>query len=375
MTDTTQAAAISEMLTGMAWTAAVGTAVRLRLVEAMDDVANRAGVGDVAAADVAGRIGADPEAVHRLLWALSTRGLVDHVTGRRYRANAASAALRADGPGSVAEVVRAFEWSWELWPHLPDAVRTGQSVFAALHGKPLFEYLSTEAPADAEMFGRAQTRHTELMAAPVVDALDLSGVRTVADVGGGQGALLREVLDRRPHARGVLFDLPAVIAGADPAFAPGGRLADRAVTVGGDFLTAPLPSADLYLIKQVLHNWSDDDAVRILSAVASAAPPGARIAVLEPLLGQGGPFEVFHAGMDLLMLLALGGRERTEPEYAELFARSGVHLTGVRQVDGGRLAVVAGQVRGHQALPKPWEAENRNPTRSGTSALTDTRSG
>jgi C-methyltransferase len=334
-------ARVYELISGVASTAAIGAAVQLGLFNAFDGFDNEA----VAANMLATRVDADPDAVNRLLRALAARGLVDQVGERAYRRNAASYLLVTNGVGNAADVCRLLDWSLDMWQHLGVAVRTGGSAFPLVHGKPLYEYLATDAPETAELFGRAMDNNTELTIGAAVGLLDMTGVSSVADVGGGGGRLLREVLERNPTIRGVLFDLESVLRRADPALAPGGRLADRVELVAGDFRESVPVKADLYLIKQVLHNWDDATAVGVLANIVASAPIGARVVVMELMIGGGGPLETVHTGMDLLMLLFLGGKERTEREFVELFRRVGLEFLGRSMVADGLLTVVEGRVR------------------------------
>jgi C-methyltransferase len=125
---------------------------------------------------------------------------------------------------------------------------------------------------------------------------------------------------------------------------PGGALADRVELVAGDFRDSVPVKADLYLVKQVLHNWDDDTAVRILSNIAAPAPSGARVVVLDLLVGGGGPLDTVHTNMDLLMMLFLGGKERTEQEFGELFVRAGLDFRGASPIADGLVAMVEGRV-------------------------------
>src|SRR5205807_5857119 len=125
----------------------------------------------------------------------------------------------------------------------------------------------------------------------------------------------------------------------------GGRLADRVELVVGDFRRSVSVKADLYLIKQVLHNWDDQTAVRVLSNIAASAPAGARVVAMELVIGAGGPLATVHTNMDLLMLLFLGGKERTEREFVELFRRAGLDFQGLSTVADGLVTLIEGRVR------------------------------
>lgn len=332
-----EVARICELISGVVATAAIGTAVRFGLFDAF-------GAGPIGADSLAARVGADADAVNRLLRTLASFGLVDKVAERVYEQNSASHLLCTDSVGSATDVCRLMWWSMDVWQQLGTAVRTGRPAIPYVRAKALHDYPAADAPGEAELFARVVSADSELTVGAAVDALRLTGVDTVADVGGGSGLLLREVLTRNPDLRGVLFDQELMLRRADPAFGAGGPLAGRVDFVQGDFRQAVPVKADLYLVKQVLHNWDDDTAVRILSNIAAHAPSGARIVVLDLLVDGGGPLDSVHAGMDLLMLLFLGGKERTEQEFAELFLRAGLDFHGVSLIADGQLAMIEGQV-------------------------------
>jgi len=158
----------------------------------------------------------------------------------------------------------------------------------------------------------------------VASAYDFSRFATIADVGGGRGHLLEAVLERAPEASGILFDLPQVVAETRAAQ----PLSARIAVVGGDFFSDPLPSADAYLLMDLIHDWSNDDAARILAAVRAAAPPHARVLIIETLVPEtAGPH--FGKTLDIIMLAVTGGRERTRTEYAALLAAAGLRLDRV----------------------------------------------
>ena len=147
--------------------------------------------------------------------------------------------------------------------------------------------------------------------ATILPAYDFGRFETIADIGGGRGHLLRAVLDRAPKARGILFDVPAVIDSLDVEH-------ERLRTQAGDFFVDALPAADAYLLMQVLHDWGDTESVEILSAIRRAAAPGAVVLVMEHVLADEG-IDVRAQTLDLLMLAVMGGRERTPSELNQLF--------------------------------------------------------
>jgi O-methyltransferase domain len=212
---------------------------------------------------------------------------------------------------------------WLTYGRLYDAVISGRPQPTAALGVDLWAY-SANHPDERDHFARAMSTISAEASTAVVRHYDVAGCRCIVDVGGSQGALLAALLARAPSATGVLFDLPGVVDGARAALAHG-DLADRIEIVGGDFFDAVPSGGDLYLLKSVLHDWDDEHALRILRSVHRASQPGARVAVIEYLLpAEPGPSYV-HL-MNLLMLVALGGRERASEEYAKLLDEAGFRL-------------------------------------------------
>ena len=161
--------------------------------------------------------------------------------------------------------------------------------------------------------------------AGVLGAYDFSRFGLIGDIGGGRGHLLKAVLARAPQARGVLFDLPHVIdAAADVA-------SDRITLQAGDFFKGPLPACDAYLIMEVIHDWDDGQARTILRNVRSAAPPHAKLLIVEAIVPDH-PGPNWAKTLDICMMV-IGGKQRTRKEYAELLSGAGFRFT--REIDTG----------------------------------------
>ncbi len=324
MTDTTEAAAlppIARQIVPLFMQMALGqmlkTTLELRIPAEI-------GSEPVAAGELAKRVGADPGALRRLLDALSTYGVFRRVEGDRYLHTELSAQLSQDAGGTLAEFFTA-DWLWQTWDELTTAVRTGSTPFAKRHGKDFFGFLTQDDPRAAMLFNKAMT----LLAGSSneADALDLGAATCVVDVGGGQGVLLRDLLERHPRLRGVLFDIEPVIDRVLPGLreAP---LADRCEVVAGSAFQSVPAAGDAYVLRNVLHMWNDDDCVRVLENVGRAAAPGARVFVIELVLPEH-PEHPFPPLLDLMMLLLLGGRERSATQFAEVFERAGLSYVGV----------------------------------------------
>jgi hypothetical protein len=285
--------------------------------------------GPRTAADLAAEVGADADALDRLLAFLVACGLLGRTRDGRYENNATSDVLRADHPETVREWVRfsGAGWEWEIWNQLHHSVMTGESGTVAAHGKPYFEYVNDVNPDAGKTFNRALAQLGAIMAPLIVDGYDFSRAGRVCDVGGGSGVLLAEVLRQHPATRGVLFELDALHADARSALAARG-VADRCALVAGDFFESVPEGCDVYILQAVVHDWDDESCVTILTNVRKAMPSGARLLVIENLLdADGREKDKLTRGFDLLMLVLTGaGRERTLAQFESLFARAGLRL-------------------------------------------------
>jgi hypothetical protein len=301
------------------WSSAVvRSAAQLRLADAVSD--EPTDVHDVAVA-----VGADPDALDRLMRALVAFGIFRQDAPRRYAHTDISRALKSDSPTHALDILlTGGKWGWETWGGLADSVRTGESAFRRIYGKDLFSYLA-EDDEDARAYYRGLTAHACGMDSGLAKAIDLTDVKTVVDVGGGSGSLLRALLEHNPNVSGILFDREYVLSAADPVLCSG-TLAGRCRMETGNCLEA-LPAADLYIFRQVLHMWNDETCVQALSRCTAAKSHGGSVVVLEQLISDP-PQTAFAPLMDLHMLLVTGGRERTKQEYADLFERAGLRFKG-----------------------------------------------
>jgi hypothetical protein len=235
--------------------------------------------------------------------------------------------LRSDGPHSVRDwaLYLGAPALWEAWGRLRDSVMTGQPGFALAHGMPMMDYRARH-PELAAPFDRWMTRQSDQHNAAIVAAYDFLPFRTVGDIGGGQGSTLASILRANPSLRGILLDLPHVVA--DPAPLEAAGVLDRCDIVGGDMLQGVPGGADAYLIKRVLMDWGDEQAARVLTNCADALPDDGKVLVVEMVMPPGNdpsPAKSF----DLLMLLAHeGGRVRTEAEFTPCSLPPGCALPG-----------------------------------------------
>ena len=267
--------------------------------------------------DLASELDVDPERLERLLRYAATRRWVQLDRRGRVRPTATTRFLRADHPGG-----------WRAWvefmggtdvagalAHLPEGLRAGADPFEAANGEPFFEWM-TARPERGAAFDAAMAAGGRMHGLVLAAALDWPTGSRVCDVGGGTGDLLRTLLGHRPDLTGVLLDLPEVVARAVPA--------DRLTIVGGDAFAEVPGGCDTYVLVNVVHDWPDDDAVRMLTQVATAMPAGGRVVIVEGER-QRRPLDGIAARTDLLMLaLTPGGRERTTAEVVTIAERSGL---------------------------------------------------
>jgi hypothetical protein len=308
---------LQAMITGFRVSAALGVAADLGLSDLLV-------AGSRTPADLAGDVGADPDTLHRLLHALATVGVYDERPDGSYANTALGEGLRSDVAGTLRPLARMLDSPalWAAYAALGHSVRTGENAFRAVHGVDGWTYRATH-PEDNEIFNQNMTALTARVAEAVVEVYDFSSVSTVVDVGGGQGLLLERVLARHPHLTGTVFDQSHVV----PTEPSTPEVATRWRALSGSFFEG-VPPADAYLLKSILHDWLDAECVTILAACRRSLTPGGVVLVVERLLDRAGS-EVETAFSDLNMLVMPGGRERTEQEYAALFAAAGLRLTAV----------------------------------------------
>ncbi|MFC8447520.1 methyltransferase [Kitasatospora sp. NPDC057223] len=326
ITDPQAAMRLRELVFGAACAAAVRAAARLGVADALGDEPTT--VDDLAKA-----VTTEPKPLRRLLRALSCYGIFAETDGDRFVHTEMSRLLREDAPNSLRYISLwcTEPWTWEAWPRLDEAVRSGKNVFPDVFGKEFFDYLHSDAGDSAKVFDKAMTTSSRQSAADLAEYLDLTGVDSVVDIGGGQGHVLASLLEKYPHLHGTLLDLPKVVAGADPRLREGGVFADRARLVPGDCRNEIPVRADLYIIKNILE-WDDESTRRTLANVVKAARPGARVVVVENLVDNS-PSMRFTTAMDLLLLLNVGGAKHSEDSMVKLMSAAGLKVGEVRPVN------------------------------------------
>ncbi|WP_199565295.1 ArsR family transcriptional regulator [Spongiactinospora rosea] len=293
--------------------------------------------GPRTAADLAGRTGLDADALYRVLRLLATRGVFEEDAEGRFRLTSLGHALRSDVPLSARSAILMLTHAtfWQSSGELERCLRKGGTVFDDMFGMPFFEYFAQDAET-AATFHDGMAAMSDWENGPIAAAYHFPESGVVADVGGGQGGFLLAVLARRPGLHGVLYDETHVLAGHRP---PGAEISGRWRTAAGDFFTE-VPNADVYLLKRILHDWNDEQGVTILRNCRRAMAPGGRVLVVDAVVPKGNDPHQAKA-VDVMLMGALPGRERTEAEFAGMFAAAGLRLSRVVPT-GTVLSIVEG---------------------------------
>ena len=272
--------------------------------------------------------------LYRVLRAVASAGVFIEQDGRTFANTPMSEALRSDNPNSVRDLTIWINEPehWKVYGDLIHSVRTGEPAWDKTHGEPVFPYLFKTNPELGDIFNKAMTSYTHQTTAPLLEAYDFSSAQVIADIGGGLGHLLGSVLATNKGTTGVLFDLPEVLSGA-PAMLKKYGVEDRVETMCGDF-TQDIPVvADIYLLKHIIHDWYDDKNQVILGNIRNNMPDDAKILIIETVVPEGNDPH-FSKIIDLEMLAAPGGMERTASEFKDLLEKSGLKLERIIPTKG-----------------------------------------
>lgn len=310
--------AMLRLLTGSWVSQALYVAARLGIADLLRD-------GPQPCGRLAEATGAQERALYRVLRALASLGVFAEDDEKRFRLTPLAECLCADMPGSL----RAFAIMlgepehWRPWGEIWHSVSTGRPAFDRVFGLPHFQHLSRN-PQAARVFDEAMTSRSGQENEAIVAAYDFSGLECVVDIGGGQGSLLASILRVTPSTKAILFDVPHVIATA--------RTVAREAGPGllwefkaGDFFEGVPAGGDAYILKKVIHDWDDGQALAILRSCRAALSPTGRLLLIEPVIPVGNE-PSFNKLLDLLMLVWSGGQERTEAEHRTLLTSAGLDL-------------------------------------------------
>lgn len=305
-------------LLGGKWiAAAISAAAQLRLADALEGE-------PMNEEELAAKLGCEQNALGRLLGVLAAEGVLEADDDDRFRLTMLGNQLRSNALGPLAEFVGA-PFSWSPWLRLKDAVQTGEAAFELEHGQDLFGYLA-DHPDESEIYNAGVDAFTRHDARALATAFNFSEVETVVDVGGGMGTLLIELLRQWPRLHGILFDKDHVVRAAERRLQDT-ELRGRCSCVAGDFFSEVPAGADIYIVRHIVHNWGDEEAAAVLRNCAAALRPGGKVLVVEGILLPGHRKDTTRL-LDLEMMVLSGtGRERSKPEFRQLFKQAGLRLT------------------------------------------------
>ncbi len=315
-----------QLLFGKQLTASLAAIARL-------GIADHLGTEPVAVEDLASKVGAHAPSLYRVMRMLAAFGVFREEQGKRFALTPIGKVLQTDTPGSMryTAMMLGDDWAIKAYAHIGDSIRTGGDAFTAAFGKQVFDWFA-DHPEKAETFQRAMTNGSANASQAILSAYAFSGIKRIADIGGGQGILLLSILKRYPDLEGVLFDLPEVVANlpADRIAASDGRLSAEA----GSFFEMVPQGCDAYMMKHILHDWSDEHCRTILRLVRKQLPPDGRFLAFELVMTDEPGFSPAKM-LDIEMLvMTVGGRERSREEFADLFASAGLKLERIVTTPG-----------------------------------------
>ncbi|MBA3441288.1 MAG: methyltransferase [Pyrinomonadaceae bacterium] len=296
-------------------------------------VAAKLGIADLlkdkprSIAELAAETNTNEHALYRVLRALASVGVFAETDDWVFALTPLAEPLLSDRVGSMRDVVIWIgeEFHWRVYGEMLYSVQTGKTAWGHVHGAEVFDYFK-QNPAHGEIFNRAMTSFSTGIIPALTEAYDFSETATLADIAGGHGILLAGFLKANPHLKGILFDVPSVIEGADELLRKEGA-ADRVEKVSGDFFES-VPAGDAYMMKHIIHDWDDERSIKILKNIHAAMNAGGKVLIIEMVVPDGNEPH-FSKIMDLEMLVSPGGVERTAAEYRDLLAKAGFRLTRI----------------------------------------------
>ena len=306
----------------LAWGFVIARAVH---VAAKFGLADKVSPEGTTAADIAAALNLNPDRLYRLMRLLASYEIFDEKQPQIFYPTPLSDVLRTDAPVSIRSATHLVTKSmWQAHSVLDHCIKTGGDAYSELYNKGVFDYLA-DHPEENKEFDEAMHNYAELENPPLASMMPLEGAKSFVDIGGGQGGFIREVLNKFPNLEATLFDQPSVVAqkliGADDP------LAARFNDVGGSFFEEIPAGKDTYALKRILHDWNDEDCIKILKTVHKAMRDDSRLFVLDAIVPDG---NVPHFSKDLeLFLITWGGNERNRAEFEAIFEAAGFDLINV----------------------------------------------
>lgn len=311
-------------------------------------VAAQLGIADLLAkrpksvAELAAETKTHEPSLYRVLRTLASAGIFAETADKRFELTPMAALLRSHVPNSMRDyaLMMGEDWLWKDWGELMHCVKTGGSAQQKVHGTESWEFLAQNAEA-GRVFDRAMTSLSLAVVPDIVEAYDFSGFARLIEIAGGHGLLLAGILKANPQLRGVLFEQPSVMAGAEELFAREG-MSSRVELVTGDFFQFVPAGADIYLMKHIIHDWDKEHCVKILSNIREAINENGKLLIVETVIPEGNVPSISKL-KDLQMLTLVGGLERTKDGYQELLEASGFRMTRIIPTKSA-FSVIEGEV-------------------------------
>jgi hypothetical protein len=326
---------LDQMITGYWISQAIYAAAKFGIADHLQD-------GPKTVAELSDATSTNPDALYRLLRALASVGIFTEGEPRRFSLTPLAEPLQSNIAGlKRALALMSGDEQFRTWAEIAYSIRTGKMAFDKVYSKPIFDYLG-EHPDKARIFDAAMVGIHGRESAAILDAFEFSGIGMVADIGGGNGSQMTEILKKHTQLKGILFDLPHVIERAKERFHVSGLL-DRCKLVSGSFFDTVPEGADAYILRHIIHDWDEEKCLTILRNCHRAMRPESKLLVIESVIPPGNA--PFHGKfLDLVMLLIPGGKERSEAEYRTLFERAGFELTRIVPT-GTEVSIIQGKKR------------------------------
>jgi O-methyltransferase/methyltransferase family protein len=311
--------ALQALIQGYQVTKCIYVAAKLGIADLLKD-------GPRTSEELAQVTGTHAPSLYRVLRLLTAAQLLSEGEAHAFALTPLGTYLQSGVPGSLRTTALNFggEPTWQVWGALLHSVETGQPAYQQVFGLSNWDYRAQHPEAEA-LFDQTMSEWTASVAPTVAAAYDFSASARLVDVGGGHGQMLASILQAHPSLHGVLFDLPHVVQGAPPLLEAAG-VADRCEIIGGDAFTAVPANAETYLFSRVIHDWDDARAVTLLTRCHQAMRPQGNVLLVERVIPSDSPAPLLVLESDVNMLVATGGKERTDDEYRALLGAAGFEL-------------------------------------------------
>jgi SAM-dependent methyltransferase len=297
-------------------------------VAAKLDIATLLKNNPLSAREISEKLDVDPLNLSRIMRTLASQGIFKQHADGKFVLNSMAKGL-LDEPGSLRHMIlhHLGPVNWNLMSNLEFSVRTGKEAFAETYGQPAYEFLK-DHPAEYEVFDRSMSNLSDLGLAPILNVYDFSKYPAITDIGGGEGFLLANILQINPRCKGILFDTPQALVKA-PEMLARHEATLRTTLVPGDFFHSVPPESDLYILKNIIHNWGDEQSVLLLKNIRKAMNPASRLLIIEMVVPFGNEPSLAKL-LDIQMMATMpGGLERTAVQYQDLLEQAGLKLTKI----------------------------------------------